>query len=104
MLLNPPPEIIIPTDLPSATTLFIDPRTRIPLRWMIQVEVMDHLPLPGRVYVWRSDAPRRLFAYPDVNAPAPAQIADNFRGINPATGLPNAFELRDYVTSHAGIY
>jgi hypothetical protein len=96
-------EILVPADMPSAKALFIDPQTHVPMRWMMQVEVMDMLPMPGRVFCWQSNTPARVFTYVDATSTVPVQVTESFRGINPMTGLPNAFELRDLALRQAGL-
>lgn len=94
-------ELWVPRDVPKIPDLFVDRATGTPLRWKLQVEVLDDLPTT-RVFVWESGHPRLVFGMPHVgNTTMIRPVEDNFRGINQVTGLPNAFELRDLVIQHA---
>lgn len=95
-------EMILLRDVPARNDMFIDRVTGMPMRWMLQLELMDDA-RPENLYVWRSDAPRRVFNMaPNQTGPV-RPCVHNYPGINPVTGLPNTWEFRDLALTLAGI-
>lgn len=86
--------------MPASSNLFTDRATGTPLRWTLQVEVMN--PMADRaLFIWQSGHPEMVFGFPESGMTGNARpLLTDFRGINPVTGLPHALEFRDLVVQY----